>query len=410
MGCIHHNHFLFHETTGNSMSYRLMIILVSLVLPGLFSPALRAQDNGNGTADSSFHYEFTTVVDLPCTVVKNQNRTGTCWSFSSLSFFESEVERMGHGDFDLSEMFVVRNAYLEKADKYVRMHGTVNFAGGGAFNDPVEVLRVYGFVPDAVYPGLSYGEEKHNHGELDAVLKGYIDEVIKNPNGKLSTAWRGGLEGILDAYLGQGAKEFTWEGATYTPRSFADNVLKLKADDYMMLSSFTHHPFYSRFVMEVPDNWNWGQVSNVKLDELMAVIDNALEKGFTVAWAADVSEKGFNHKEGVAVVPEKDWADMEKGERDSVFIAPVKEKTITQELRQKAFDDYETTDDHGMHIVGMAKDQNGAVYYRVKNSWGTEKSRFKGYFYASAAYVRYKTLSILVHRDAVPAAVMSKLK
>ncbi|MFA6235595.1 MAG: C1 family peptidase, partial [Bacteroidota bacterium] len=354
-------------------------------------------------------YRFTMVKSLPATPVKNQSSTNTCWSFSSISMLESELLRLGKGEFDLSEMFIVRDVYERKARRYVRLHGSAAFAGGGAFNDVSTILREHGMVPDEAYPGLSYGSEKHLHNELDGVLRAYVDAVIKNDNGELSTAWFKGLQGILDAYLGAAPTDFTWNGKKYTPRSFADNVMGLNPDDYVLLSSYTHHPFYSQFVLEVPDNWDLGTVYNVSLDELMRTIDNAIDEGYTVAWASDVSEKGFNFKKGMAIIPEKEWSDMSKGRQDSVFLAPGPEKIITQEVRQSGFDNYATTDDHGMHITGIAKDENGGTYYYVKNSWGLKNSKYDGWFYASKAFVEYKTMSIMLNKNGIPADIRKKL-
>ncbi|MBN1448146.1 MAG: aminopeptidase [Bacteroidetes bacterium] len=385
------------------MKHALPFLLIALLILPLTSPA---QDDDTSSESG---YKFTMLKHLPATPVRNQYRTSTCWSFSAISMLESELLRMERGEFDLSEMFIVRNVYERKAQKYVRMHGNASFAGGGAYNDVIAILRDLGMVPDGAYPGLAYGEEKHIHGELDAVLKGYVEALIKNPNRRLTPVWDDGLAGILDAYLGAYPAQFTWKDKPYTPRSFADQVLQLDPTDYVMLSSFTHHPFYQEFVLEVPDNWDYGLVHNVPLSELMETITYAIDHGYTVAWASDVSEPGFNFKKGIAVITEKDWDEMEKSERDSVFLVPVKEKTITQELRQKAFDNYTTTDDHGMHITGVAEDQNGTKYYYVKNSWGVKNSKYDGFFYASEAFVAYKTMSILLHRDAIPPAVRSKL-
>lgn len=378
-----------------------LLVIIFLIIPVL----LNAQESD--TTETG--YEFTMLKQLPATPVKNQYRTSTCWSFSAISMLESELLRMGKGAFDLSEMFIARNVYERKARKYVRMHGKLNFAPGGAFNDVTAVMRDLGLMPDEAYPGLEYDEEKHIHGELDAVLKGYVDALIKNPNRRLTPVWDEGLSGILDAYLGEEPERFTWEGKEYTPRTFMDNLLELNADDYVMLSSYTHHPFYKQFVLEVPDNWDYGLVHNVPLAEFMATIEHAINTGYTVAWAADVSEHGFDFKKGIAVLPAKEWTEMEKSERDSVFIAPIEEKTVTQAIRQKTFDNYTTTDDHGMHITGIAEDQNGTTYFYVKNSWGIKGSKYDGYFYASAPYVACKTLSILLHKDAVPADIRAKL-
>ena len=381
-------------------------LVSSLLLVFVVTANTAAQDDSD-TAKSG--YDFTKVIDLPTTKVKNQNRTSTCWSFSAISLLEAELLRMGKGAFDLSEMFIARNVYQSKAKKYVRLHGSAALAPGGAFNDATRILRERGLVPEQAYPGLDYDEEKHIHGELDAVIKGYVDAVVQNRNGHLTPVWERGLAGILDAYLGTNPTQFTWEGSSYTPRSFADQVLGLKADDYVLLSSYTHHPFYRQFALEVPDNWDDGLVYNIPLEEFMATIDHALENGYTVAWASDVSDKGFEYRKGLAVLPEKDWDDMRKSERDSVFTAPVPQKQITQEMRQKAFDNYSTTDDHGMHITGMATDQNDTKYYLVKNSWGVERSKYDGFFYASSAYVACKTLSVMLHKDAIPGTVRKKL-
>ena len=241
-------------------------------------------------------YQFTMVKELKATPVKNQNRTSTCWSFSALSMLESEQFRLGKEELDLSEMFIVRNIYRRKAEKYVRMHGSLAFAPGAAFNDVTDIIREVGLVPDEVYAGLGYGEPLHVHNELDAVLRAYVDALLKSPNGKLTPVWKRGIDGILDAYLGPLPTQFTWKGKTWTPRSFADQVVGINPDDYILISSFTHHPFYTQFALEVPDNWSYGLVYNLPLDEMMRTISYAVENGYTVAWASDVSEKVFNFK------------------------------------------------------------------------------------------------------------------
>lgn len=348
---------------------------------------------------------------LPATNIKDQNLTSTCWCFSGISMLESELIRKGMGIHDLSEMYVVRNAYEEKAKKYVRMHGTVNFAPGGAFNDVTDMISDYGIVPDQVYDGLRIGLEKHNHGEMDAVLRGYIREVLRNRNGELTPVWFDGFCGILDAYLGEDPESFEYKGKVYTPKSYAAS-LGLNMDDYVLLSSFTHHPFYKPFVIEIPDNWSWNQVYNLPLDELIATIDHSLEAGYTVAWAADISEDYFSRKTGMATVPAEgdEQQEIALGDDGNLHIAgAIAEKKIDQEVRQKAFDDYRTTDDHGMHIIGKAKDDFGKEYYIVKNSWGTDSGPFKGYYYVSRAYVRYKTTDIMVNRDVIPASLKQKL-
>lgn len=367
-------------------------------------------------------YEFTVVKEIPVTSVKNQYRSGTCWSFSSISFFEAELLRMGKGEYDLSEMFVVWNTYFDKAQRYVRWHGNLNFGAGGAFHDVAEVMRNAGIVPESVYSGKVIGKENHVHGEMDAALKGYMDAILKNRNKELSPAWVKGLAGILDAYLGEYPDNFIYEGKEYTPKSFAES-LGLNMDDYVEIGSYTHHPFYEKFILEVPDNWMFDKIYNVPLEEMMEVIDHALENGYTVAWGSDVSEKGFSWKNGVAIVPEADLEDMTGTERERwealstkekqemlyKFDKPGKEKKITQEMRQEAFNNYTSTDDHGMHITGIAKDQEGNEYYIVKNSWGTTGNDYEGYFYASKPFVAYKTIDVMVHKDAVPDNIKGKL-
>jgi len=394
---------------------------ISLLFVLVFSLGLSvfAQDEKKEEKEG---YKFESIVDLPATSVKDQHRSGTCWSFSGVSFLESEMMRLGKDPVNFSEMFIVRHCYSDKAEKYVRLHGNLNFGAGGAFHDVLYVLNNYGALPEEAYEGLSYGEEKHVHGELDKVLKSYVDGVIENRNRKISTAWHEGFDGILDAYLGNEPQNVEYEGEEYTPREFADEVTGLDADDYIQISSFTHHPFYEPFIIEVPDNWLWGEVYNVKLEEMMEIINTSLRDGYTIGWATDVSEKGFSHRNGIAIVPEEDieemegtersrWEKMSQAERQKKlysFDRPVKEKEITQELRQQGFDNYKTTDDHGMHIVGMVKDQNGTVYYKVKNSWNTD-NKYDGYLYASESFVKYKTISIMINKEVVSKELMKMM-
>jgi len=373
--------------------------------------------------EQSKGYEFTTVKRLDATSVKDQHRSGTCWSFSALSMMESEMLRMGKEPTNLSEMWIVRHAYSDKAKKYVRFHGNLNFAGGGAFHDVTNMIRENGIVPEEVYPGLGYGTDKHIHGELDAVLKGYVDQVLKNRNRELTPVWHDGFDKLLDTYLGEEPGTFTYKGKEYTPKTFASEYTGINPDDYVELSSYTHHPFYSRFILEVPDNWAYDRVYNVPMDELMEVMYNSIEQGYTIAWAADVSDKGFSWNKGVAVVPARDfedmsdtekakWEDLTEEEREKMlydFDGPGEEKQITQKMRQEAFNNWNTTDDHGMHITGIARDQEGNRYFIVKNSWSDEDHIYDGYFYASDAYVRYKTMDIMVHKDAIPQDIAEKL-
>lgn len=368
-------------------------------------------------------FTFTDIKVLPHTSVKDQNKSGTCWCFASTSFIEDEILRQGGDSLDLSEMFTVRQCYLDKAIRYIRLYGQTNFAAGGSALDVPYVWKRYGAMPEEVYSGLQYGEEKHVHGELDAALKAYLDAIKANPNKKLSTAWLKGVEGILDAYLGEVPETFTYRGKTYTPRSYAES-LPVNIDDYVSITSFTHHPFYGEFAVEVPDNWIWEKSLNLPMEEMKAVVDNAIEKGYPVVWAADVSEGGFKWKDGYAVMPkEKKEADLEgtelsrwvtlsdkeRQESRFDFTSPVPEMEITQEIRQQMFDNQETTDDHGMEIVGTATDRNGTRYYKVKNSWDTNQV-YGGYFYVSEPYFYAKTIDILVHKDAIPKDIARKIK
>ena len=369
-------------------------------------------------AQDSPQYEFTTVKENPITSVKNQYRSGTCWCFSALSFIESEIIRTKGETLDLSEMFVVGKSYRDRAVKYVRLDGHLNFAAGSSFGDVLHVINDYGIVPQESMPGMNYGTELPEQSELDAALKGYVEAIAKNPNRKLTTAWLNGFDGIVGAYLGEYPATFTVNGKEYTPESYRD-YLGINMNDYVNISSFTHHPFYSQFVIEVPDNWRWDTAYNLPMDEMMEVMYNAIEKGYTVAWGSDVSEKGFT-RNGIAVMPvekkkaaagsdQEKWvgkAAEEKAEETKPELP--EEMVITQEMRQDGYDRKTTTDDHGMHIYGIAQDQNGTKYFMVKNSWG-ETGKYKGIWYASDAFVRYKTMNIVVHKDALPKHIAKKL-
>ena len=355
-------------------------------------------------------YKFTVVKSLDATAVQNQGNTGTCWSFSSMSFFESELIRMGKGkDFNMAEMFVARKAYPLKADNYVRMHGRANMAEGGGFSDVVNVIKRYGMVPEEVYSGKKNSKENHNHSVLEATLKGITSAVGNDNNNKIDfEAMHQAVESTCDAYLGKAPEKFSYKGKEYTPKSYYE-ATGLNIDDYVFITSFTHHPFYSKFTLEVPDNWNWDQMYNVPLNELQETMNNAINTGFSFAWASDVSEKGFKFKDGLAIVPETPMADMSDDEKADLMKKPHTQFKVTQENRQLAFDNYETQDDHGMHVVGIVKDQNSTPYYIVKNSWGKDRNECDGYFYASESYVLYKTTSIMLHKKAIPAAIAKKL-
>lgn len=375
-----------------------------------------AQESGQ----KSEGYQFTTVKALPITPIKNQNRSGTCWSFAALSFMESELLRIGKGEHDLAEMFIVSRAYTDKGDKFIRTGGHINFSPGSSFGDVISVWRKYGIVPEEVMDGLNYGEEAHVHGEMDAVLLGYVSALLKNPNKKYTPAWKRGYQGILSAYLGEVPESFNYNGKQYTPKSYADE-LGLDMDDYISLTSFNHHPFYSQFAIEVGDNWRWELSYNLPIDELMEVFANSIDKGYTVMWASDVSERGFG-REGIAIAPETKVTNMSGSDQERwigvstqqmsnmlySFKEIVPEIEVTQEIRQEGYDNGETTDDHGMHIYGVAKDQLGNRYYMVKNSWG-EIGNYKGHWYVSETFVKYKTMNIVVHRDAIPKAIRKKM-
>ena len=398
-----------------------MKAIIALALCAL--PVAAVAENTDSVATDTVKFQFTDIKTIPTTSVKDQNKSGTCWCFAGTSFFEDEIMRKGGDSLDISEMFTVRKCYEDKAERFIRLYGETNFAAGGSAMDVPYVWERYGAVPEEIYSGLQYGEAKHVHGELDAALSAFLKAVVSKPNKKLTTAWRKGVKGILDAYLGEVPETFTYKGKQYTPKSYAES-LGLNMDDYVPLTSFTHHPFYTQFAVEVPDNWLWAQYWNVPVDELKAIVDNAIDKGYTVIWAADVSEGGFKWKDGVALMPKgkeegdmndtelSRWVKLSDKERENNkydFKGPVEEITVTQELRQEMFDNQETPDDHGMEIVGIAKDQNGNRYYKVKNSWDTNQI-YDGFFYVSEPYFLAKTVDILVNRKAIPDVIAKKLK
>ena len=393
-----------------------ILLTIGLVLAVAFSAQAQKKDKKDG--DKSV-YVFTDIKVNPNTIVKDQNRSGTCWSFSGTSFLESELLRMGKGEYDLSDMYPVYKCYLLKGDKYVRLHGKTELATGGASNDVADVLEEYGVVPEEVYTGLNYGADAHDHSELDKVLTNFLKGVVDGR--KLTTAWRPAYKAILNTYLGEDPETFTYGGKEYTPRSFADE-LGLDAKKFVKFSSYTHHPYYEEFEMDVPDNWNHGMVYNLPIDEFEQVVDAAIENGYTLVWGGDVSDPGFSWKNGVAIMPDTENPDLSGTDRDKwetlsqsekrknaySFERIVPEKKITQEDRQKNYDNWSATDDHGMHLVGMAKDQNGNVYYKIKNSWNVDNP-YKGYLYMSKPYFRANTLDIMVNIDAVPAEIRAKL-
>lgn len=387
--------------------YKNFIIGFSLFLTW----ATSAQEITN--AEKS-NYKFKKIFQHDATPVQSQGNTGTCWSFSALSFFESEMIRLGVKNPPvLSEMFIVRKAYEMKAEKYIRMDGKTNFAEGGAFHDIPFVIKKYGIVPFDLYDGLN-GQKSYNHSVMFQELNENVKKIMAlagKPEG-IPLTWKGDFSAILDKNLGKNPSEFDWNGKKYTPISFAES-LSLNMNDYYSLTSFTNHDMYSKCQLEIQDNWAWGDSYNVNLTDLVQTVKYALEKGFTVAWGADVSEKGFSFKNGIAIVPEntasievkgsdnKNFSDAGADRVSNAFLNPTKEMKITPEVRQMGYDNKTTTDDHGMHIVGLYQDQNGTDYFLVKNSWGTSNYP-KGYLYVSEAYFKHKTINIFLHKDAIP--------
>ena len=347
-------------------------------------------------------YQFTTVDSIAITSIKDQAQSGTCWSFSTIGFFESELIRLGKGEHDLAEMFVVHKTMEDRAQAAVRLHGDIEFAQGGSFYDVLYCWKNYGMVPQEVMPGIMYKSDRINHNELTAVATAYVNALAKGSLKKLSDVWQKGFSGIYDAYIGECPEKFTYNGKEYTPQSYAAS-LGLNMDDYVALTSFTHHPFYEKFIIEIQDNWRWAQSYNLPLDEFMEVMHNAIKNGYTFAWGADVSEPGFTRdKTALCVIP------VDEDKDKNYLKEPGEEKVITQEMRQEGYDNWETTDDHGMQIFGIAKDRNGKEYFMVKNSWNTTAGN-NGIWYASDAYVALKTINIMVHKDAIPKDIKKKL-
>ena len=393
--------------------------LFTLALAGLMTFGAFAQD-----AKKDEGFVFTTVKENPITSIKNQNRAGTCWCYSTMAFLEAELLRMGKGEYDFSEMYIVHNTYLDRADKAVRTHGDASFSQGGSFYDVLYGMETFGLVPEVeMRPGVMYGDTLSNHTELSAVSDAVVAAIAKGRQSKLQSdaegnmLWKKAIESIHDIYLGERPESFTVNGKEYTPKSYYEST-GLNADDYVSLTSYTHHPFYEPFILEIQDNWRWASSYNLPIDELMEVFDNAIMEGYTIAWGSDVSEAGFT-RNGVAVMPDAEkaqelsgsdmahWLKLSPAEK-KLNDKPQPQKWCTQEERQLGYDNWETTDDHGMLIYGIAKDQLGNEYYMVKNSWG-ESGTYKGIWYASKAFARYKTMNIVVHKDAVPKAIRKKL-
>ncbi|WP_430814083.1 aminopeptidase C [Carboxylicivirga sp. RSCT41] len=362
--------------------------LTLLMLAGAIAFGASAQEEPKSTI------EFTPVHDIQTTAVKSQDRTGTCWSYSTTSFLETEIIRLGGPELDLSEMYFVRYAYPEKARLYVMAHGKGNFSEGGQAHDVMKVVSEHGIATEEAYPGRRDVSKPHNHSELASSQKALLDNYIKGRKASPSPVWYEVQGAILDIYLGEVPEKVDGK----TPQEFA-KAMNINADDYVELTSYTHHPYYKAFNLEVPDNWSDDLYYNLPLDELMEVMDNALANDYSFVWDGDVSEKFFSHKMGAAIVP----VDEEKG------FAPQEEKEITPDVRQEAFLSWQSTDDHLMHITGLSKDQNGTPYYKTKNSWGTGRGGYEGYLYMSESYMRLHTVAIMVHKDAIPKAIKKKL-
>ena len=392
-------------------------ILLTLVMAAVSLTALSQEELKNAekkTKDVQPElYRFTDQIRLESTPVRDQYRTGTCWSFAGIGTLETDLLQQGK-DFDLSEMWVVRNVYYLKAVRYVRMHGNATFSEGGLTADVMRAIKEFGIVPEEAYPGLNYGTTQHVHAELSKALTAYVNAIISNPNRKLSTAWKEGLNKILDAYFGERPEKFIYDGVEYTPHSFL-KMTGINVDDYVSITSYTHHPFYARFILEIPDNWGWNKFYNVPMDEMTAIIDNALANGYAVGWDADVSETGFRHSKGVAILPVSEGKDVTglsrtigAQEKTQTSSSLPKEIEVTQEYRQETFDNYLTTDDHLMVITGTAVDQNGTKYYIVKNSWD-DSNLYGGYVYCSLPYVQAKTIGIIVNKNGLPSGIKQKL-
>jgi bleomycin hydrolase len=352
--------------------------------------------------------EFKSLISLDATDVKSQGGTGTCWDFATTSFIESELLRMGKGAIDLSEMFTVRHVYPVKARRYYMMHGNYTFAQGGLAHDVTNAIKLHGMVPEVVYDGLQINESRHNHGELNAVLQAMMKAVVSRRTGAKTPVWDDVINKVLDTYLGEAPESFEYEGKTYTPKSFQEE-LGFNPEDYVEFTSYSYYPMYETCQIEVPDNWSMSPYYNVPMDDFMAVLYNSLENGYTVAWGGDVSDTYFSHKNGVALVPQTPWTKEMKVSKDAFIKDLQEEKEVSQADRDETFFNYSTTDDHLMHLTGIVQDQNGTKYFVTKNSWGVDSNEFGGYLNMSEEYVKLRTIAFMVHKDAVPAALKAKL-
>lgn len=386
---------------------KIIIVILVLVIAALSVKYGRRILNKNKYKRIKTEYVFTDVINLGCTSVKQQGASNTCWSYTGNSFLESEMIRMGKEPVEISQVFTARQAYLDKAHNFVRLHGGLTMGEGGQLHDVLNVFRRYGAMPRSAYAGLRGNRTYNDFREMTPMLNAMLKVLVKSK--PLTPNWERTYTATLDAHLGKVPEKFDYKGKTYTARTFADQVIGINPDDYIGFASVTDQPYYKPFVLFVPDNWSFDRFYNVPMQDLTHIIDTALRRGFTVGWTTDVSEKSFSWQYGIAYVPEKSVDDMTKEEKKKMFVRPMPEKKITAEERQSAFDNYATTDDHAMHIVGLAKDQTGNEYYLVKNSWG-KANDFKGYMYISKEYLKYKTITLMLHKDALDTMLASKLR
>lgn len=379
-----------------------------------FGASLFAQDNLVNSLKNNHsenpNFKFTIIKENGATSVKDQGSSGTCWSYSGNSFLESEMIRMGKQPIDLAEIFTARMSYHDKAKLYVLNNGTgITWGEGGALHDVINMFRKYGIVPQETYTGLVNGQTRNNFAEMSEVIKEMLNVYAKNPSKKLSANWLDNIDSMLDAYLGKIPETFTYNNKKYTPKTFAKEVVGINPDDYVEISSYKDYPYYKPFVLPVPDNWSHDRVWNVPMEELTTIIDYAIKNGYTVGWATDVSEPYFSYKNGIAYVPNINLNNIDAETKANLFNGPKPDKVITEDMRQDALNNLTTTDDHGMQITGLAKDQTGKEYYIVKNSWGSTND-YKGYLYATKPYVQFKSTAILVHKDGIPKDILKKLK
>ena len=372
----------------------------SILLALIFGVATLFAQKENITIKDSLSFE--TLIRADANPIESQGQTGTCWSFSTASFLESEIIRIKNETHSLSEIFVARQVYIRKAENFVSRHGKAQFGEGSLGHDLMNAIDRYGIVPVEVFNGLKLNSENHNHAELANVLESFLKAIIENKGKKLTPVWMDAYKALLDVYLGKFPKEFEYQGKSYTPKSFAES-LDIKKENYVTLCSYTHQPFYSKFILDIPDNWDNGFFYNLRLNELLTVAKNAINNGYTLEWDADVSNNGFNSKKGLAVLPLKN--------KKADFIRVSEEMNVTPEIRQENFENYSVTDDHLMHIVGLAKGVDGKEYFIVKNSWGDEKGmdNFKGHILVSEAYFKMNTISIMLHKDAIENNIKKKL-